>query len=104
MLSQEQIQAYCKAHGVYCPYCRSNDIENRDFETDDNYVIYHVTCHDCGASWDDVHTLSDIIERVSPSPAALFKSNYRVVNTEIIDLPSWHEKVNKCKQTRISNK
>jgi transposase-like protein len=56
-MTQEQ---YVFHHGCLCPVCRSEDTEvEMDFSESDLYVVVQEsTCHECGASWQALYTLT----------------------------------------------
>lgn len=65
--TNEEIQAlYLKYRGARCPYCRSTDMVGGDHNSDDNWHSTSIECNSCGATWDDVHTLSHINELQTP--------------------------------------
>lgn len=53
-------QRYLRNEGACCLFCGSNDIESGSYKTDGNWVAYEIECDNCGATWDDLHILSEI--------------------------------------------
>jgi DNA-directed RNA polymerase subunit RPC12/RpoP len=55
--------------GVHCPHCRSDDIEGGRVNMDAKSASQAVKCLACGATWDDVYTLShyESLERPTAS-------------------------------------
>ena len=52
---------YIAEMGLHCPNCRSsklNDTEPLDLEL--GVAYQHISCNDCGASWEDIYTLNGI--------------------------------------------
>lgn len=66
-LSKEKQKAYIKSGGAFCPYCGSYNIEGVGLISSNDFggsVSQTIECleEDCGKSWEDVYTLSEIIE------------------------------------------
>jgi len=61
-ITQPDIRQYCKAGGLYCPFCRSTDIHAGRFRAqDDGIAVQPVECVACGATWKDEYKLIQIV-------------------------------------------
>lgn len=66
MLTQEQMDDYL-ANSVRCPYCKDYDISAEgSLEFDEDVITRTIGCTRCGAQWDEVFTITGIIEIQSP--------------------------------------
>lgn len=59
-LTKEQRDTYLAHGGQYCPVCGSSELDTGAFRADENYAWRSVGCENCGASWEDVYTLTFI--------------------------------------------
>jgi len=59
-LTEKQKKEYLKSGYGKCPKCKSSDIEGSSFDVDDKYVTQDLTCNECGFSYRDVYTLSNV--------------------------------------------
>ena len=61
-MTKKQKQAYLNGGYNRCPKCLSNDVNDIPFtlERDDNWVQGRCECHNCGITWIDVFTLTDV--------------------------------------------
>jgi transposase-like protein len=57
----EQKKAYIEGESAHCPLCKSDDIEGDHMEVDSTGAWQEVKCNACGATWQDVYKLIDII-------------------------------------------
>ena len=56
-----KIDAYIKCGGSACINCGSIDIEgNGPYEADGDWIASPVCCRSCGATWDDIHSLTGV--------------------------------------------
>lgn len=64
MFTREQKKAYIDGFGNICPYCHSRNIENlSEIELDDDGAPkQNLKCHDCNKLWEEIYTLTDIME------------------------------------------
>lgn len=54
---------YIVSNGVFCPYCRSYDIEGQiGFEMSDTGITQNVECNNCHKKWTDIYRLVDVEE------------------------------------------
>lgn len=60
-MNKEQKKRYMKDQSK-CPYCGSTSLTGKSFDTDSGSVSQFVTCSECGKSWRDVYTFSDVEE------------------------------------------
>jgi len=61
MLTKEQKKKYIDDKGCFCPYCGSRQIEGSSMNWDIP-LCQEINCIDCGRSWSDVLSITDIIE------------------------------------------
>ena len=61
MLNNEQITKYVKNQGTRCPYCDSDQLDGEDMNWDIP-LCQSISCIDCGKSWQDVLTITGIVE------------------------------------------
>ena len=54
---------YVDAGGVFCPNCRSDQIEGDSVDFDGRYCTQRMRCLDCDVVWFDVYTLSSVEPR-----------------------------------------
>lgn len=59
-LSMKKYNDYI-ASPQHCPHCDMYDLNTGLPETDDNRMWQSVSCRDCGSTWTDIYTLTDII-------------------------------------------
>ena len=59
-LTKIQRNKYLKGGGCQCPYCGSENIKGRPFETDSALAWQPVVCLSCNKEWDDVYKLIGI--------------------------------------------
>jgi len=62
-MDENQKAAYVKSP-YHCPYCNSENIRARDFETYHDTFTQKVECPDCGKQWTEIYTLTG----VEPNP------------------------------------
>ena len=58
---------YFSINGNFCPVCDSNDLATSSFEVSGATTSQKIDCDQCGSSWLDVYTLTDI-ENISIGP------------------------------------
>jgi transposase-like protein len=58
----KKIEEYVQSGGVFCPYCKSGNIEGGSRETDSGIHTQTVTCLECKKQWTDVYKLTTIEE------------------------------------------
>lgn len=51
-------EKYLRTEGLLCPVCNSNDLETGSKNYDTRYHWQSIECQGCGATWDDVYTLT----------------------------------------------
>jgi len=61
ILSDKAKQRYIETSGIDCPFCGSNYFDTSRVEIADGGASQDVQCKDCGASWTDLYTLTEII-------------------------------------------
>lgn len=60
---QQREADYLASGASKCPWCKSPNIEGTgDVDYDADWYSNHVVCNACGKEWEDVYTLSGIIE------------------------------------------
>jgi len=59
-LTKKQKAEYLKNKGFICPFCGSRNISADNPELTDYGVDVDVSCADCGRSWIDVYSLTDV--------------------------------------------
>lgn len=59
-LTKEQVTKYLDSGGATCPVCGSSDIFGEQFEVESGEAVQPISCHACGASWEDIYTLTDV--------------------------------------------
>jgi transcription elongation factor Elf1 len=64
-LTQAQVKAYLE-NSSSCPFCGESDIEGSSVEIDSGGAWQNIDCNNCGAKWQDVYTLTDIIVTHEP--------------------------------------
>ena len=63
MLSRAQKNKYLAVGGVCCPYCEStNTTEGAEWDAPGDPIGRSVTCDDCGRSWGNIYTLTEVVE------------------------------------------
>lgn len=55
-------EKYLEHNGLICPYCDSKEITATSSDFDDDYCWRNVACDDCGETWQDIYTLTDVNE------------------------------------------
>jgi len=58
-LTKKQVKAYLK-HPSKCPHCSSEDLDASPVDVDGKIGLSNVVCKDCGESWCDTFTLTDV--------------------------------------------
>jgi len=53
---------YLASGGALCPYCGEWNIEGAFCETGEGSATQKMFCSECGKSWYDIYTLTDIEE------------------------------------------
>ena len=64
-MDDNQRAAYLKSPH-HCPYCNSQNICAREFETDHDTLPQKIECPHCGKQWTEIYTLTG----VEPNPCA----------------------------------
>jgi len=64
-LTPEQKKAYIEGKSCHCPFCKSEDIEGGHMEVDGTGAWQEVECNSCGATWQDVYKLVDVLPTVN---------------------------------------
>lgn len=59
-LTDEQRSTYLASGGSNCPLCGSTDIFGEQFEVEAGEAVQPIACHVCGASWEDIYSLTDV--------------------------------------------
>lgn len=49
---------YAAAWGTRCPHCDGNDLSGEQFTVEEGKAWQPIKCHGCGASWNDLYTLT----------------------------------------------
>ncbi len=52
---------YLKTGGVFCPFCKSHDIEGSSVEINEGTAQQDVSCVSCGGAWQDGYRLVTVI-------------------------------------------
>jgi hypothetical protein len=60
-MTENQKLEYLKCGGVNCPFCKSTDLHCASPETDGSSTSVDVECMECGTTWVDIYTLSDVV-------------------------------------------
>lgn len=60
------ITDYLQHGGSRCLFCKSADITSSSYEADGDWVAFNVTCDECGATWQDIHTLTSVANLKGP--------------------------------------
>lgn len=55
-------EEYLKNGGEFCPYCKSEFVEDDRMEFDVGSIEYRMRCMDCNRKWWDHYKLNEIIE------------------------------------------
>ena len=58
-LTEKQKKTYLENSNL-CPSCKSDQIEGSSVEIDDGGAYQPMICSDCGKSWNDIYTLTDV--------------------------------------------
>lgn len=61
MLTPEQKRNYLSSQGN-CPFCGSGTLCGDSYDCEGGSVAQRIECEDCGKSWHDIYTLTDIEE------------------------------------------
>jgi len=64
-------QEYVEKRGLACPFCKSASLEWDEIEVDGTDAQQEVYCHNCGAAWLDVYSLSGYAVVTWPDPSVL---------------------------------
>lgn len=59
-LSQKAKETYIKLGGVRCPHCLSDRLQNKEVYREGNFFYQDVECSNCGETWSDQYTLTNI--------------------------------------------
>jgi hypothetical protein len=59
-LTKKQIKEYIDGGGLTCPVCKGTSIEGDFVEINTGCADQKVYCTDCGATWLDCYTLTEI--------------------------------------------
>jgi hypothetical protein len=61
VVSTADVAQYVQQGGIKCPYCEGEDMENGEVElTDAGIITMNISCKDCGKTWTEEYTLSNI--------------------------------------------
>lgn len=60
-MTKKQKKDYLK-DSTRCPYCHSDNIASDNIQADGIMVYSNVECSDCGKSWSDIFTLTNVEE------------------------------------------
>jgi len=63
-LTDEERQAYVKCGYARCPYCKSDNLDMCERNSDSNWIADKVQCFTCEKSWQDIYELVDIVELI----------------------------------------
>ena len=61
-LNPQQKELYVLHDGTKCPYCESNEIEGSSMDVDGNTAWQKITCLGCDKEWNDIYTLTNLVE------------------------------------------
>lgn len=53
-------EEYIQSGGVFCPFCRNEDIEGGSVDVVEGSAFQEVSCLRCGACWNDEYQLVDV--------------------------------------------
>jgi transposase-like protein len=59
--------AYLDSGGTICPHCSSTELSASGSDLHTSIVWQNVTCHSCGASWQDLYKLTHFANLVVPT-------------------------------------
>jgi len=62
MLTDAQKKKYVDSQGLNCPYCNDGDLEGGCMQGDGNWITMPVTCDNCNKTWQEIYTLTGILE------------------------------------------
>ena len=69
-LSVKDVRRHVKAEcSCCCPFCGNSDISGESVEIDGRKALQDVSCGRCGAEWQDVYLLKDLVIKRSPDAA-----------------------------------
>jgi transcription elongation factor Elf1 len=60
-LTYSEKQEYIESAGTKCPFCKSEHLNCSRIEVDAGGASQDIICENCGASWSDLYTLTEII-------------------------------------------
>lgn len=60
-MTSKQKKTYIENNGTKCPFCNSNSIEGGFVESGSGQASQPMECKDCGTSWTDVYTLTNVV-------------------------------------------
>jgi len=63
---QDKVKPYIQRGGVACPFCKSSNIEGRQFDVQAGTAWQPMSCTDCNREWNDVYRLDAISEIRQP--------------------------------------
>lgn len=60
-LSKEKLKKYIESGYGDCPVCKTNDkLEGGNWESDGNQAWREYECGNCGTTFEDIYTLTDV--------------------------------------------
>jgi hypothetical protein len=61
-MTKKEKQTYLRADGVFCPFCKSLDIEGGSVEINSGTASQEIHCLNCDKKWADLYHLVDVEE------------------------------------------
>lgn len=61
VLNPAQVREYIKTGGIFCPRCKSANIEGTEVEIDAGAAYQDMSCSDCNLKWTDGYSLDRVI-------------------------------------------
>lgn len=61
-IKEEERKQYVNEGGGYCPYCKSHQYEGGSLDFECGNIYQTMLCNECGESWVDCYTLSNVLE------------------------------------------
>ena len=59
MTSEDKTQ-YVKDRGLFCPFCRSKELQAGNTELNEDQCEVEVSCDFCEKEWTEIYTLTDV--------------------------------------------